>query len=459
MNTFLRTSEVFARYGWRKSPGYERIKSPGFPRTPWLQHRNLTEVRESARGVVAAMKIYEDLALPRAVYLTDHAVRENAQWLSELGAVPDKGSPVYDQFLAAVTVVAVYRENYGVADDGSLLGTWEPAKGEDGRFEAADLHRVETRNHVHAVTGEYQTSQRAVVEDDLAIEAIHDRAYVFGKAFTPGAELEEFEHLLEPAPAPARDLPWNQRTWGSLTEAALLGRLEKAQQEIDGLAANRPRLEREAAESLETCAAERAAYDRGQGKAQLALAADRGRLENKVRMQVRVVEMRERLESLRTEADKLLDQMNEYREVPGRLRGRDGDDRLAAMDARHARLVGEATHLEAEIREAHFVTGREVEWQKTQQQFAHLEETWGNLVRVARASDKRSVDVAKMQYERRQELTSDADKRSGLAAGRASAIRRNWLCARQRRPISGSSKALVAMRCWSTPWPKPGSPS
>jgi hypothetical protein len=31
-HTFLRPAEVFLRYGWKKSKGYDMLQSPGFPR-------------------------------------------------------------------------------------------------------------------------------------------------------------------------------------------------------------------------------------------------------------------------------------------------------------------------------------------------------------------------------------------------------------------------------------------
>jgi len=137
---------------------------------PWLLTPELTVVDDDA---VRAMKAYELAAVQRATYLADHALREQLPWVAQLGGAPLDAAR-RGQYLATVSAVAAFRENYGVGnDDVTLLG---------------DDRETVVQAQVEALVQLYREEGVAVPADDLVMTVVGTRETSFpGRAFTQGA--------------------------------------------------------------------------------------------------------------------------------------------------------------------------------------------------------------------------------------------------------------------------------
>jgi len=322
------------------------------------------------------MKAYELAAVQRATYLADHALREQLPWVAQLGGAPLDAAR-RGQYLATVSAVAAFRENYSVGnDDVTLLG---------------DDRETAVQAQVEALVQLYRDEGVAVPADDLVLTVVGTRETSFpGRAFTQGAagSSESFP-VTEAEPA-----PWWERTWGAVNDDGLRAQLRDLGAQVPPLESSIARLESDVAAKAERARNAQQTVNAGEGMAVRALSETRDRLARQEALQAQVVQERDARADARATADAATARMAELEAtVSSRFaRGRaDAAAELAATRAEHPNLLAQVRALDARVDLLQKAAGPDVAWPMVRRERDELGARWEQLLEIATGTDQAVV--------------------------------------------------------------------
>ena len=337
---------------------------------PWLLTPELTTTVDD--DAVRAMKAYELAAVQRATYLADHALREQLPWVAQLGGAP-LDADRRGQYLATVSAVAAFRENYGVGnDDVTLLG---------------DDRETVVQAQVEALVQLYREEGVAVPADDLVMTVVGTRETSFpGRAFTQGGagSSESFPvTVAEPA-------PWWERTWGAVGDDGLRAQLRDLGAQVPPLESSIARLESDVAAKTERARNALQTVNAGEGMAVRALSETRDRLARQEALQAQVVQERAARADARATADAAAARMAELEAtVSSRFaRGRaDAAAELASARAEHPNLLAQVRALDERVDVLQKAAGPDVAWPLVRRERDELGARWEQLLEIATGTD------------------------------------------------------------------------
>jgi hypothetical protein len=342
---------------------------------PWLVS---PELFADAGDSVLAMRAYELAAVQRATYLADHALREQLTWVAQLGAPPADAAR-RAQYLATVSAVAAFRENYAVGSGhATLLGDDRAAGTREQAVQAQVAHLVSL----------YRDEVAAVSVEDLVLTVVGTREASFpAMAFQPGSAAG---HLGEFPVAQAEPAPWWERTWGAVSDAGLRAQAAALSAQVPPLEVSISRLQADVKAKTDRVRAEQQTVNAGGGMAVRALGEQRDRLARQEALQAQVVQERDRRAAARASADAAATRIAKLEAAASSrfARGRtEAAAELLATRREHHALLADMRKLDARVDALQKAAGPDVAWAKVRQERDELGARWEQMLEIATGTD------------------------------------------------------------------------